>query len=202
MSCGGCTHVAPWTSGTCWNQAPRGLLRYRCGHVVDQMVWLLGPVTTVTAHLDWVDLPEGRTDAGLVIDLIHDAGVRSFGSPRSSVSHQRELWSYGSVGSYRAVTSDIQAQAVLGGAWPAADLKGWGYDPPEHWGTGTPRRRGGEEFVPSERGATTTSTTSSRPAYVAMRQSWFLRPRVSGPSRSWTSQGSVTSVAGRWRSDP
>jgi len=39
------------------------------------MLWLLGPVTAVTAHLDWVDLPQGRTDASFVLTLQHTSEV-------------------------------------------------------------------------------------------------------------------------------
>ncbi len=35
-----------------------GLLRDIGSHVVDQMVWLLGDVRSVNAHLDWIELPE------------------------------------------------------------------------------------------------------------------------------------------------
>lgn len=128
-----------------------GLLRDLGSHVVDQMLWLLGPVTTVTAHLDWVDLPEGRTDAGFVVDLLHASGVRSFvESTKLNRLQQRELRAYGSAGSYRVVSSDVQAQAVLGGARPAEDLEGWGYDVPDH--RGTLATAAGEELVASEQG--------------------------------------------------
>jgi predicted dehydrogenase len=42
-----------------------GLLRDLGSHLVDQMLWLLGPVATVDAQLDAVELPEGSTDGGL-----------------------------------------------------------------------------------------------------------------------------------------
>ena len=54
-----------------------GLLRDLGSHLVDQMVWLLGDVRSVNAHLDWMDLPEGRTDAGFTIEMEHASGVRS-----------------------------------------------------------------------------------------------------------------------------
>lgn len=44
---------------------------------VDQMRWLLGPVLTVDAQLDRVDLPEGPTDAGFTLTLRHRGGAHS-----------------------------------------------------------------------------------------------------------------------------
>lgn len=128
-----------------------GLLRDLGSHVVDQMLWLLGPVESVTAHLDWVDLPEGRTDAGFVIDLLHMCGVRSFvESSKLNRLHQRELRAYGSAGSYRVLSADVQARAALDGGRPAQDPTGWGLDDRENWGILT--TAAGEERVPSEQG--------------------------------------------------
>ena len=81
-----------------------GLLRDLGSHLVDQMVWLLGDVRSVNAHLDWFDLPEGRTDAGFCLELEHTSGVRSQ-VESSKVNHieARELRAYGSEGSYRAL---------------------------------------------------------------------------------------------------
>ena len=128
-----------------------GLLRDLGSHVVDQMLWLLGPVESVTAHLDWVDLPEGRTDAGFVIDLLHAGGVRSFlESSKLNRLHQRELRAYGSAGSYRVLSADVQARAALDGERPRQDPTGWGLDDQENWGTVA--TAAGEERVPSEQG--------------------------------------------------
>ena len=49
-----------------------GLLRDLGSHLVDQALWLFGPAQRVSANLDWVELPEGRTDAGFVIAISHD----------------------------------------------------------------------------------------------------------------------------------
>jgi len=60
------------------------------------MLWLLGPATAVTAHLDWVDLPQGRTDAGFVIAMRHASGVRSYvESTKLNRLAVRELRAYG-----------------------------------------------------------------------------------------------------------
>jgi predicted dehydrogenase len=128
-----------------------GLLRDIGSHLVDQMLWLLGPVRTVNAHLDWVDLPDGRTDAGFVIDLLHASGVRSY-VESSKINHlvARELRAYGSDGSYCASGTDVQAQAIFAGRRPADDPGGWGYDDPEHWGVLA--TAAGDESVPSRQG--------------------------------------------------
>ena len=112
-----------------------GLLRDLGSHVVDQMLWLLGDVRTVNARLDYVDLPDGRTDASFAIGLSHTSGVQSY-VESSKINHLavRELRAYGESGSYRATGTDVQAQAIFAGRKPADDLQGWGYDAEEHWG--------------------------------------------------------------------
>jgi len=128
-----------------------GLLRDLGTHVVDQMLWLLGPVAGVTANLDWVDLPEGRTDAGFVIALRHTSGVVSYvESTKINRVAARELRAYGSAGSYRASGTDVQARSIFAGRRPAADPDGWGHEPPDHWGVLA--TAAGERRVPSEPG--------------------------------------------------
>ena len=51
-----------------------GLLRDLGSHLVDQVLWLLGPVTAVYAELDYVDLPSGRTDCGFSLCVTHEGG--------------------------------------------------------------------------------------------------------------------------------
>ena len=128
-----------------------GLLRDLGSHLVDQMVWLLGDVRSVNAHLDWLDLPTGRTDA----ELLHRAGAHLRGALQvesSKVNHieARELRAYGSDGSYRSLGTDVQAQAIFAGMRPADDLAGWGYELPDRWGVLA--TADGEEPVPSEQG--------------------------------------------------
>ena len=128
-----------------------GLLLDLGSHVVDQLLWLLGPVRSVSAHLDWVDLPEGRTDGGFTLDLTHVSGVASF-VESSKLGHVsvRELRAYGSKGSYSARGTDVQADAVAAGRRPADDPERWGYEEPEHWGTLATAT--GETRVPSAQG--------------------------------------------------
>lgn len=128
-----------------------GLLRDLGSHVVDQMIWLSGPVRAVTAHLDWADLPQGRTDVGFVVDLQHENRARSY-LESSKLNHvaQRTIRAYGALGCYRASSSDVQAQALFAGKRPCDDLESWGYEPREYWGLLS--TAAGEIQVPSKQG--------------------------------------------------
>jgi predicted dehydrogenase len=112
-----------------------GLLRDLGSHLVDQMLFLLGPVTAVTAHLDHVDLPQGRTDAGFHLSMTHVSGAHSHVSA-SKLNHLslRELRAYGDAGACVSHSTDVQAQAIFAGKRPAQDPKAWGHEPGSHWG--------------------------------------------------------------------
>lgn len=126
-----------------------GMLRDLGSHVVDQMLWLLGPVRAVTAHLDHVDLPEGRTDAGFVVELRHLSGVLSVvESSKVNRLAAREFRAYGSSGSFRWSGVDVQAQSIFSGRRPVDDPETWGYD--THRGIVATAQ--GERGVPSEQG--------------------------------------------------
>ncbi len=126
-----------------------GMLRDLGSHVVDQMLWLLGPVRTVSAHLDHVDLPEGRTDAGFVVELEHTSGVLSVvESSKLNRLAVRELRAYGSAGSYCWSGVDVQAQAIFSGRRPVDDPDTWGYDA----NRGVLSTAQGERGVPSAQG--------------------------------------------------
>lgn len=129
-----------------------GLLRDLGAHLVDQLIWLLGPVRTVFAQIDWLDLPEGRTDAGFAISLEHASGVHSQAAA-SKWNHivGRELRAYGSDGSYVAHSTDAQTQAIFAGRRPLAEGPAWGYEPEPAWGV--LRTAAGERRIPSERGS-------------------------------------------------
>ena len=115
------------------------------------MLWLLGDVRSVNAHLDWIELPDGRTDASFLIDLEHTSGVRStVESSKANHIEARELRAYGSEGSYRALGTDVQAQAIFAGRRPVDDLEEWGYEEPARWGLLS--TAAGEVSVPSEQG--------------------------------------------------
>lgn len=129
-----------------------GLLRDLGSHVVDQALWLLGPVRAVDAQLDCVELPEGPTDAGFTLTLRHASGAHSHISA-SKLNHMtcRELRLYGSTGAYLSQSIDVQAQAVFAGLRPADDPDRWGYEPEENWGQ--LHTALGTVAVPSEQGA-------------------------------------------------
>jgi len=128
-----------------------GLLRDLGSHLVDQMVWLLGDVRSVNAHLDWLDLPTGRTDASFCIEMEHTSGARSqVESTKVNHIEARELRAYGSAGSYQSLGTDVQAQAIFAGLRPADDLAGWGYELPDRWGVLATAE--GDEPIPSEQG--------------------------------------------------
>jgi len=128
-----------------------GLLRDLGSHLVDQMLWLLGPARSVDAQIDHVDLLQGRTDASFTIRLTHEGGVHSHISA-SKLNHLsiRELRAYGSEGSYVSYGTDVQAQAIFAGRRPLHDLAGWGYEPEEAWGVLA--TAAGDERIPAEQG--------------------------------------------------
>lgn len=128
-----------------------GLLRDLGSHVVDQMLWLLGPVVSVDAQLDMIDLPEGRTDAGFTLTLRHAGGVHShLEASKLNRLAVKEYRAYGEFGSYVSSGTDVQAQAIFAGRRPVDDSAGWGYEARGDWGL--LRTAAGEEPVPSEQG--------------------------------------------------
>jgi predicted dehydrogenase len=129
-----------------------GLLRDLGSHLVDQMLWLLGPGRTVYAELDHVETEGGPTDCRFSLSLAHAGGVHSRVSA-SKINHleDRELRAYGSGGSYVARGTDVQAKAIFAGRRPVDEGDSWGYDAPEHWGT--LNTAADSVPVPSERGA-------------------------------------------------
>lgn len=128
-----------------------GLLRDLGSHLVDQVLWLLGPAVSVDAQLDIVHLPAGPTDAGFTIALRHASGVHSHLSASKLNRLTAKVYrAYGEAGSYVSSGSDVQAQAIFAGRRPVDDLAGWGCEPAENWGV---LRTGmGQERVRSEQG--------------------------------------------------
>lgn len=113
-----------------------GLLRDLGSHLVDQALWLLGPAVRVSANADWVELPQGRTDAGFVVTITHSSGAHShLSASKLNRVVNRELRVFGPLGSYVSSQTDVQTQAILAGGRPLDDLAGWGYEVPERWGT-------------------------------------------------------------------
>ncbi len=128
-----------------------GLLRDLGSHLVDQMLWLLGPVSHVHATLDWTDRFGERTDCGFFVTMTHGSGaVSTVSASKLNHSTTRELRAYGSEGSYIASGSDVQADALMLGRRPVTDPETWGIDARENWGTLS--LRGRRELVPSAQG--------------------------------------------------
>lgn len=128
-----------------------GLLRDLGSHLVDQMLWLIGPVKHVSAYIDMAQTAQGNTDAGFVINLMHANGVHShLSASKLNRLTTREFRAYGKNGSYVSFGTDVQTQAIFAGKKPADDLQGWGYEAPDRWGVLKTRTR--EERVPSEQG--------------------------------------------------
>ena len=128
-----------------------GLLRDLGSHVVDQMIYLLGPVATVDAQMDHLEMPGGLTDVSFTITLRHESGAHSHLSA-SKLNHvdARELRAYGDKGCYQSLTTDVQAQDIFAGKRPVDDPDGWGFEPESNWGTLFTKE--GQEVVPSEQG--------------------------------------------------
>lgn len=128
-----------------------GLLRDLGSHLVDQALWLFGPVARVSAHLEWIELPEGRTDAGFALRLDHANGVASFlTASKLNRVVRRVVELYGEGGAYLATGSDVQTGAIKAGRRPKDDPSSWGYEPEEHWGRLL--TAAGERVVPSAQG--------------------------------------------------
>ncbi len=129
-----------------------GMLRDLGAHLVDQLLWLVGPVTSAHGELEWLDVPGDRVDCGFQATLRHASGATSHASA-TKMNHnvEKELRAYGSDGSYIGHATDAQTDAILAGRRPATEGAAWGYEPESAWGT--LRTAGGEVRVPSERGA-------------------------------------------------
>jgi predicted dehydrogenase len=128
-----------------------GLLRDLGSHVVDQMLYLMGPVVAVDAQMDFVDLPAGRTDASFNITLRHANGSHSHVSAsKLNNIDAREFRAYGERGCYTSSTIDIQAQQIFAGKRPSQNLAQWGFEPEANWGTLYTAT--GTEIIPSQQG--------------------------------------------------
>jgi predicted dehydrogenase len=195
--------------GTLWRVFPRfdaddpatleagpggGLLRDIGSHVVDQMLWLLGPVRSVIAHHDWVELALAGRTRGLTIDLLHTSGVRSY-LESSELNHLavRELRAYGADGSFRASGTDVQASAIFAGRRPSEDPERWA-SKQSSTGACSPRPWGRRRF-PRNRAAPRTSSRSSPRAPAARRRSRCRERRHPDPAGA--GRRAVQGAAGR-----
>lgn len=110
-----------------------GGLLYDLGtHLIDQALYLFGPVTHVYAELD-CRRPGMQVDDDTFIALTHASGVRSHLTATSlsaqPIARMRVL---GTRAAYLKVHGDVQEAALRSGGRP--DRPGWGEEPPERWG--------------------------------------------------------------------
>ncbi len=126
-----------------------GLLRDFGAHLVDQALFLFGPVTRVYAETHEVS-PENEDDFRILLQ--HASGMRSqlSGAWRQSAPGPRFRVTGSEASFVLTGPMDGQEEALIAGRSPATDGDDWGREPEHAWGT---LHRGVEsETVPSERG--------------------------------------------------
>lgn len=99
-------------------------------HLVDQALWLFGPVDNVAAGMTWTPTSWGVNDSAFTIRLDHASGVTSWLSANKLAEQgQRLLRVQGEDGLLTLRGNDIQAEALLEGQRPADNPGTWGFDP-------------------------------------------------------------------------
>ena len=112
-----------------------GLLRDLGSHVLDQMLLLFGPALAVDAQMEYIDLPEGRTDASFAVHIQHASGTHSYSSAsKINFCEGREFRIYGDKGTYVANGTDVQTRRIFNGDHPKDDRDGWAVEPEYAWG--------------------------------------------------------------------
>lgn len=132
------------------NATGGGLLRDLGSHMVDQALWLFGPVRTVYAEVGFLG-EQCALDEDFFLCLRHETGVisRLWGS---TVQHSPgpRLKVNGTQGCFRIEHLDGQDQALLSGRTPRTERSRWGVEDHLRWGA---VHRGDErELIPSEQG--------------------------------------------------
>ena len=109
-----------------------GLLYDIGSHLIDQALYLFGPVREVYAELD-IRRAGVESDDDVFLALSHQSGVRShlWASVMAAEPGAR-MRVMGTDGAYVKRQGDVQEAALRAGARPGAP--GWGDDPPENWG--------------------------------------------------------------------
>ena len=129
-----------------------GLLRDLGSHIVDQMVWLFGPVASVDAQMNLSYPAEGETIAAFHMTMRHKSGeVSHVEASKINGMVAKEYRVYGEKGGFYVNSTDVQAQHIFAGKRPVNDRTGWGHEPESHWGTLT--SSGTKETVPASKGA-------------------------------------------------
>jgi scyllo-inositol 2-dehydrogenase (NADP+) len=125
-----------------------GVLLDLGAHLVDQAVWLFGPVASVHGEVD--SRRSDVSDDDAFVALRHESGVIShlWASAVAAAPGPR-LRVLGSAGAFVVDAVDSQEEALRAGRLPGAN-DGWGEEPPSRWGRLV--RGDSDEPVPSERG--------------------------------------------------
>jgi len=120
-----------------WKERPApeeaGGLLYDIGsHLIDQALYLFGPVRDVYAELD-IRRAGAGTDDDVFVALTHMSGVRShlWASCLAAQTGAR-MRVMGDHAAFVKQQGDVQEAALRAGARPGQ--AGWGEDPPDHWG--------------------------------------------------------------------
>ena len=109
-----------------------GILLNLGSHLIDQVLALFGPVTSVYAELDDAGGLPGRFflavrhAAGTISHLVGDVTLNGEPGPR--------FRGFGTTGTYDVAAFDNQADDLLACGSPTASGDAWGVVPPEHWG--------------------------------------------------------------------
>jgi len=126
-----------------------GLLYDIGSHLIDQALYLFGPVREVYAERD-IRRSGVETDDDVFVALTHASGVRShlWASLLAAMPGAR-MRVMGDRGAYVKRQGDMQEAALREGARPGG--AGWGEEPPERWGILSDGTR--QVAVPSRAGA-------------------------------------------------
>jgi predicted dehydrogenase len=113
-------------------QEAGGLLFDLGTHLIDQALWLFGPVSNVYAELD--NRREGlAVDDDVFLALTHASGVRShLWTSLLVAQYAPRLRVLGDQAAYTKVSWDVQEAALRRGERPGSP--GWGEDPPAQYG--------------------------------------------------------------------
>jgi scyllo-inositol 2-dehydrogenase (NADP+) len=126
-----------------------GLLYDLGSHLIDQVLVLLGPVSTVYAEVGKVR-PGAQVDDDIFLALTHRSGIRShLWASATAANFGPRFRVLGSAGAYVKYGMDVQEEALRRGRTPHDP--DWGMEPEAAWGQlGTPDR---SHKIPTERGA-------------------------------------------------
>jgi len=109
-----------------------GLLYDIGSHLIDQALYLFGPVTEVYAELDQ-RRKTVESDDDVFIALTHQSGVRShLWTSCLSAQPGPRMRVMGDRGAFVKQSGDIQEAALRAGERP--NRPGWGEEPPDRWG--------------------------------------------------------------------